>query len=319
MALERDEQGVVDVGGEPVRYEMHTLDARSARQRGQDARRGRPAGNVLVVVPGHGQSAHGPKKLVAAASQLSRSKIVWCIDPVPARGGDRVEAQAIARVVRDRISSTFPVGDEPTQATLIGWSHGGSEALRAARHDPELFPQFLGLCPTGLVNRRHRELLHSFALEALRILWASARRRDWTGLKDALRLGGNAATGVLRDLWRGRSLRRLFEDIGWAASKVAPGPIGYPGEVVLLFGAQDTVVRWQDAFPNCKQPQDIPAALTGFQEQNFPQARRVEVQVLSGSHIAPEADAATFLQTGLSLLEQWDVSASLHTGDAPGK
>jgi hypothetical protein len=319
MALERDEQGVVVVDGEPVRYELHTVDARPARQREQDARGGRPAGNVLVVVPGHGQSAHGPRKLVAAAAQLSRSKIVWCIDPVPARGGDRVEAQAIARVVRDRISTTFPAEDEPTTATLIGWSHGGSEALLAAECDPELFPQFLGLCPTGLVDRRQRELLHSFLLEALRILWVSARRRDWTCLGDALRLGGNAAAGVLRDLWRGRSLRRLFEDIGWAASKVAPGPIGYPGEVVLLFGVQDTVVRWQDAFPGCDWPQEIPAALAAFQAQNFPQARRVEVQVLEGSHIAPETDAATFLQVGLGLLGQWGSSASLPAGSAPGK
>jgi pimeloyl-ACP methyl ester carboxylesterase len=319
MALEWDEQGVVVVDGEPVRYELHMVDSRPARQRGQDAQRGKPDGNVLVVVPGHGQSAHGPKKLVAAAAQLSRSKIVWCIDPVPAKGGDRVEAQAIARVVRDRISTTFPEGDEPTRATLIGWSHGGSEALLAAECDPELFPQFLGLCPTGLVDRRQRELLHSFVLEALRILWSSARRRDWTCLKDALRLGGNAAAGVLRDLWRGRSLRRLFEDIGWAASKVAPGPIGYPGEVVLLFGAQDTVVRWQDAFPDCDRPQEIPAALADFQDQNFPQARRVEVQVLEGAHVAPETDADRFLHAGLSLLEQWDVSASLRAGDAPGK
>lgn len=318
MALERDEQGVVVVDGEPVRYELHMVDSRPARQRGQDAQRGKPDGNVLVVVPGHGQSAHGPKKLVAAAAQLSRSKIVWCIDPVPARGGDRVEAQAIAGVVRDMISSTFPAGDEPTRATLIGWSHGGGEALLAAECDPVLFPQFLGLCPTGLVDRRRRELLHSFFLEAVRILWASARRRDWTCLQDALRLGLNAAAGVVRDLWRGRSLRRLLEDIGWAARKVSPGPISYPGEVVLLFGAQDTVVRWQDAFPDCEQPQDIPTALTAFQEQNFPQARRVEVQVLAGSHIAPEADAAAFLRTGLGLLEQWDSSASVPLAAAPG-
>jgi pimeloyl-ACP methyl ester carboxylesterase len=319
MAFEWDEQGVVDVGGESVRYEMHTLDARSARQREQDARRGKPAGNILVVVPGHGQSAHGPKKLVATAAQVSRSKIVWCIDPVPARGGDRVEAQAIARVVRDRISTTFPAQDVTTAATLIGWSHGGSEALHAAEHDPDLFPQFLGLCPTGLVDRRRRELLHSFFLESLRILWTSARRRDWTCLKDTLRLGSNAAAGVLRDLWRGRSLRRLFEDIGWAASKVAPGPIGYPGEVVLLFGAQDTVVRWRDAFPDCDLPQNIPRSLAEYQKRNFPQASRIEVQVIDGAHVAPEVDAPTFLQTGLALLEQWDAAESLPGGSAPGR
>ncbi|HSR33373.1 MAG TPA: hypothetical protein VLY63_22645 [Anaerolineae bacterium] len=319
MAFEADEHGVVQVQGESVRYEIRIVDARSAQQRKLDAQRGRPAGSVMIIVPGHGQNTHGPKKLVDSAAQLSRSKIAWCIDPSPAKGGDRIEAQAIARVIRDRISTMFPAKDEPTVATLIGWSHGGSEALRAAEHDPELFPQFLGLCPTGLVERRLLELLFSFFLEATRILWVSARQRDWTCMKDTLRLGWNAGAGLVRDLWRGRSVRRLLEDLGWAARKVTSNPISYTGEVVLLFGAQDTVVRWHDAFPGCERPQDISRLLAQYQQEHFPQARRVEVKVLQGAHVAPEVDAPTFLQAGLSLLGQWDDSALLHTGTTPQK
>jgi pimeloyl-ACP methyl ester carboxylesterase len=314
MALESDERGAVAVRGEPVRYEIRIVDARSTQQREQDARRGRPSGNIMVVVPGHGQNVYGPKKLVATAAQLSRSKIAWCIDPVPARGGDRIEAQAIACVVRDRISATFPARDEPAAATLIGWSHGGSEALRAAEHDPELFPQFLGLCPTGLADRPQLELLYSFALEATRILWASVRRRDCVCLKDTLRLGWNAGAGMIRDLWRGRSVRRVIEDIGWSCKKVTGKHLSYSGEVVLLFGALDTVVRWQDVFPECERPQDLSTSLAEYREGNFPQARRVEVQVIEGAHVAPEVDAPTFLQTGLTLLNQWDGSALLSTG-----
>jgi pimeloyl-ACP methyl ester carboxylesterase len=309
MALETDEQGVVEVQGESVRYEMRVVDARSTQQREQDAQRGRPDGNIMVVVPGHGQSIHGPKKLVVTAAQLSRSKIAWCIDPVPAKGGDRIEAQAIARVVRDRISTMFPAKDGPTAATLIGWSHGGSEALQAAERDPDLFPQFLGLCPTGLVGRRQSELLYSFFLEATRILWTSVRQRDWTCLKDTLRLGWNAGAGLVRDLWRSKSLRRLTEDLSWASRKVASRPLGYSGEVVLLLGAQDTVVRWQDAFPGCERSRNISGCLAAYQERHFPQARRVEVQVIEGAHVAPEVDAPTFLRAGLSLLEQLDDTA----------
>lgn len=319
MAPETEEQGVVEVQSESVRYEIRIVDARSAQQRELDAQRGRPGGNIMVVVPGHGQSIHGPKKLVDSAAQLSRSKIAWCIDPIPVKGGDRIEAQAIARVVRDRISTTFPAKDEPTSATLIGWSHGGSEALRAAEHDPDLFPQFLGLCPTGLVDRRLPELLYSFFLEATRILWVSARRRDWTCMKDTLRLGWNAGAGLVRDLWRGRSVRRLVEDLGWAARKVTSNPIGYTGVVVLLFGAQDTVVRWYDVFPGCERPQDISGFLADYQKEHFPQARCFEVQVMEGAHVAPEVDAPNFLKTGLSLLEQCDDSALLRTRSAPRK
>jgi pimeloyl-ACP methyl ester carboxylesterase len=300
------ERGAVEVQEEAVGYELYTLDARSDQQREQDTHRGRLDGNIVVVVPGHGQTIHGPKKLVATAALLSRSRIAWCIDPIPAKGGDRTEAQAIARVVRESISTAFPEMEEPIAATLIGWSHGGSQALLAAEFAPDLFPQVLGVCPTGLVDRQVLELLYSFFLEATRILWTSVRQRDWACLKDTLRVGWNACVGLVQDLWRSRSLRRLFEDIGWAARNVASSPIGYTGEVVLLFGAQDTVVRWGDLFPECDRPQDIPNFLAAYQEKNLPLASRVEVQVLEGSHVAPETDAPSFLQTGLGLLGQLD-------------
>jgi pimeloyl-ACP methyl ester carboxylesterase len=309
MVVETVEQGEVEVRGESVRYEMRIVDTRSAQQREQDEWRGKPVGNIMVVVPGHGQSIHGPRKLVATAAQLSKSRIAWCIDPVPAQGGDRIEAQAIARVVRDRIAATFPAGDEPTAATLIGWSHGGSEALRAAEHDPDLFPQFLGLCPTGFVDRQPLELVCSFFVEATQILWSSVRRGDWTCLGDTLRVGWNAGTGLLRDLWRSRSPRRLSDDIGWATRSVASSPLGYTGEVVLLFGAQDTVVRWRDTFPGCERSLELSESLAEYRETNLPGARSVEVRVLEGSHIAPEVDAPTYLYTGLSLLRQLDDSA----------
>jgi pimeloyl-ACP methyl ester carboxylesterase len=314
MTFETDEQGEVEVQGESVRYQIRIVDARSTQQREQDARRGAPGGNIMVVIPGHGQSVHGPKKLVTTAARFSRSKIVWCVDPVPARGGDRVEARAIARVVRHRISIAFPSRDELPAATLIGWSHGGSEALRAAEQDPELFPQFLGLCSTGLVDRGRAELLYSFSLEATRILLASARQRDWTCLGDTLRLGRNAGAGMVRDLWRGRSARRVADDIDWAARNVTRTPVRYTGEVVLLFGAQDTVVRWRDLFPECERPQNISACLAEYQERVFPKASRVEVQVLDGAHVAPEADAPTFLQAGLGLLGEWESPAPLDSG-----
>ncbi len=309
MPTETEEQGVVDVRGESLRYAIRVVDARSSQQREQDAQRGRPGGEIMVLVPGHGQGVHGPKKLLATAAQLSRSRIAWCIDPVPAKGGDRVEGRAIARIVRDRISTTFPAAESPMAATLIGWSHGGAEGLRAAESAPDLFPQFLGLCPTGLVDRPPRELVRSFFLEATRTLLASVRRRDWTCLRDALRLGANAATGMAHDLGRTRSARRLLEDIGWAGKKVSGGAFEYPGDVVLLFGSQDTVVRWQDAFPECARPEQIPSALTAYGQNAFPRATRVEVQVVEGAHVAPEVDAPTFLRAGLGLLGQLDTNA----------
>jgi hypothetical protein len=73
-------------------------------------------------------------------------------------------------------------------------------------------------------------------------------------------------------------------------------------------------VRWHDVFPESERPQDLSGSLEEYRKQNFPQARRVEVQVLEGAHVAPEVDALTFLQTGLTLLDQLDGSALLSTG-----
>jgi hypothetical protein len=117
----------------------------------------------------------------------------------------------------------------------------------------------------------------------------------------------------MRDLWRSRSVRRLAEDIEWAGREITSSPIGYTGDVVLLFGAQDGVVRWRDAFPECERPHDISGFLAEYQGRTFPHARRFEVKVIEGAHIAPEADATTFLKVGLSLLEQSDASAQLGT------
>ena len=309
MPSEFEAKAVVDVNGELIHYAIRMVDARSAQQREQDYLHGGPAGSVMVVVPGHGQGIHGPKKLMAAAARLSRSKIAWCIDPVPARGGDHVEGQAIARIARAKLQATFPAGYARASATLIGWSHGASEALRAAGDAPELFPQFLGLCPLGLVDRRPGQLVGSFLIEASRILWNSIRQRRWTCLSDALRLGLNAGTGLARDLRHSRSARRLVEDIGWAGKKVTGSTFRYPGQVALLFGVQDTVVRWQDVFPECAKPEQIDSTLGTYGREAFPEASDVQVRVIEGTHVAPESNASTYLQTGLGLLGQLDSTA----------
>jgi len=307
------EQGSVEVAGEQVRYDIYAVDARTQAQRAQDAQRGRPAGHIMVVVPGHGQTVHGPRNLVTTAALLSRSKIAWCIDPVPTRGGDRTEGRAIAAIVRHRLAARFAGPGDPVaapgpaaRATLIGWSHGGSEALCAAGDDPLLFPQFLGLAPTGLVARRPPEFLTSFFLEALQVVGASLRRRDWAYLREVWRVGWNLTGGLLHDLVRSRSPRRLLEDVRQAGCAVAGPAFPYPGEVALLFGSRDSVIRWQDLFPGCAQPDQIAACLPAYQQAHFPQAQRLVVRVVEGDHLAPEARAVTFLRPGLTLLGQLD-------------
>jgi len=308
--------GTAVVGGERVRYDLRTIDARTAAQRAEDERRGRPAGPVIVVVPGHGQTVNGPRKLLAAAALLSRSKIAWCINATPSWGGDYTEGKAITVIIRERLGALFPrifdtTGMETAaEAILMGWSHGGSEALRAAAEDPDLFPYFVGLCPTGFVERRPLELLGSFCLEAARITGRSILHRRWGYLRDTLRLGLDLQIGLAQDLWHGRSVIKLIKDVAWASRKV-PGPtFPYTGQALVVWGKQDTVVRWRDVFPKCADPDGIAGSQARFQQENLPYARRVEAAIIDGDHVGPEADAPAFVRLGLGWLDQLDGSLS---------
>jgi hypothetical protein len=84
----------------------------------------------------------------------------------------------------------------------------------------------------------------------------------------------------------------------------------YSGEVMLLLGEQDTVIRWRDVFPDCEHPAEIAAALPAFRAASFGHAKSVEFVVVEGNHIAPEADAVTWMRLALDLLGQFDESAA---------
>jgi hypothetical protein len=166
-----------------------------------------------------------------------------------------------------------------------------------------------------LVDRHPLELIFSFVLEALRAWWAGLRRWNWGYLKEAFRVGMDFLRGLIQDCLRSGSPRRLIEDIEWASTKVSSRTFGYTGEVVLLLGEQDTVIRWRDVFPDCEQPSEIPECLQDFRRDHFPDASRVKVAVIEGNHLAPETEAFSFVRPGLGLLGQLDelVSGSAHS------
>lgn len=304
------EQGALEIDGQLVAYELLEVDARSADQRRADAAAGQLTGDPAVVIPGHGQTWVSPRKLTTAVAELSPGGMAWCIDITPPAGGDPVRAKALSAIVRGRISGLFStqVGPESQvgapRAVLIGWSHGGGEALRSAEHDPSLFPRVAGLCPTGLIERRPRELLAGFLLEVLHIVWTALVRRGGAGLRDGLRVGFDILRGMALDGIRTRSLRRVLEDIRWASRKV-PGPdFNYGGNAALVFARNDTVIRWQAIFPDCSGPQEIPAHLDAYRRAEFPDAARLQVAVLEGDHLSPENAAAEYARTAFALLQQ---------------
>jgi hypothetical protein len=303
------EWGSVEVDGQRVAYEWLEVDVRSEAQRQADAAAGCLRGDPAVVIPGHGQTVASPRKLTTAAAALSSAGVAWCIDITPPAGGDPVKARALSPIVRDRIAALFPATPhtehppaQPVRATLLGWSHGGSEALRSAGCDPDLFPRVAGLCPAGLIERRPNELLLGFLLEVVRIVCRAIVRRDWAGLRDGLRVGADILRGMARDLIRSRSLRAVLDDIRWASRKV-PGPdFGYDGDVAIVFGRNDTVIRWQAVFPGCAAPEEIPGQLDAYRRSDFPAAAQLRVAVLEGNHLSPESAAGDYARAAFRML-----------------
>jgi hypothetical protein len=306
------EQGIVEVDGQLVRYDLLQIDSRTEEQRLADAVRGHLAGDPVVVIPGHGQTLASPRALTAAAAALSPGGVAWCVDISMPVGGDPIKARALSAIVRDRIRSLFPAGDRPdsrpapsARVTLIGWSHGGSEALRSAECYPTLFPRVAGLCPTGLIERRPTELLLSFVIEVMRIVWRALVNRDWPGLHIGFRVGFDILRGMWRDLVHSRSLYAVLDDIRWAARRVTGPGFSYGGDVALVFARGDTVIRWQAAFPHCTTPQEIPDHLDAYRRAELPNAARLQVAVLEGDHLSPESAAIIYVSSVMRMLGQY--------------
>jgi len=305
------ERGEVQVDGETIGYTLYEIDARTEDQRLENARCNALDGYLNVFAPGHGQTAAGARSLITTIVALSSSKILWSIDVDPPKGGDPTKAEALIKIIRRKASDELLEGESQESAELpflrvraFGWSHGAAELMRAAEKDCDLVQQVVGLCPIGLIERPPSELIWSFMLESLRILWDALRRRDWRTVARALAIGYDIISGCVFDFLRSKSLWRVIDDIRWASRKVPGGEYDYDGIVVILFGRKDTVIRWQDVFPKAKEPSDIEHLLEEYKRRNFPKARGLQVRVLEGNHIAAEANASYYIKTALDLLDQ---------------
>jgi hypothetical protein len=145
--------------------------------------------------------------------------------------------------------------------------------------------------------------LWSFILEGLRVFWDALLRLDCTVVR-VLAIGYDILAGVVCDALRTKSLRRVIDDMCWASRKVTGKNYKYDGTVVILFGRQDTVIRWQDVFPECHDPSNIGQFLEEYRRHNFSMVRRLEVRILEGNHIAPEINALLYINTAFDLLHQ---------------
>jgi len=304
------ERGVVRVDGETVGYTLYEIDARTEDQQTSNATNRRLDGNLNVYIPGHGQRSTAAKNVMATIVALSPSRILWSIDIDPPKGGDPTRAEALIKVIKSKASERI-LGNKHQELTeslffkvsIFGWSHGAAEAMQAAEKDTDLFQHVVGLSPAGLIERLPYELAWSFIIEGLRIFWDALLRLDWWTLVRVLAVGYDILAGIICDFLRSKSLQRVIDDIKWASRKVTGKDYDYSGKVVILFGERDTVVRWQDVFPECQDPSDLGQFLEEYKEHNFPIADKLQVRVLAGNHMASETKAPLYIRTAFDLLD----------------
>jgi len=306
--LEKLVKGQVDLQGQRIGYTLYSVDARSPEQRRQNDIGHRLDGDLNVFLPGHGQLARTARELIRTIADNSASHIVWSIDICPPKGGDPVKAEALLALLRERIAAElfYPVATDlvepyPVRVMLIGWSHGGGEALWTANVSADLVEELILFCPAGMVERRCSELVWSFTLECLRIFFHTLTRTP-RKLGAVLILMAEIAAGILGDLFATGSLRRLKEDICWVCVKAPGQGYGFKGRVVILYAEDDTVIRWRDVFPACAQAQDIQNVLDEYRRNNFPGASQLFVDVLEGNHASPESDPELYYQRALAAL-----------------
>lgn len=297
--LERQE---IVIEGQRIGYSLYSIDGRTESQRVENARRGGLDGNPVIFLPGHGQRATAAKNLHSALLESSRSKLLVSIDVDPPPGGDPMKAVALIAIIRQwlnpwKVAERGKESSPPLslKVTLVGWSHGGADALRVAEKAPDLIEQVAIICPAGLEERPIPGLLLSFTGEVLRIALDCTRRGRFAIIA-GYRIGTDFVMGLLSDLIHTRSPARLIHDLRWGAQKVVGPHYAYDGDVLVLFGMQDSVIRWRGALQGCQAIEEIPGYVDSYKSESFPMARSLQIQVLEGNHLAPEVLAPRYAQ-----------------------
>ena len=86
-------RGEIEIDGERLGYELVECDVRSDEQRQRGAERGTLAGDLIIILPGHGQTADSALRLIHASAQHSQSKVAWCVDIDMLRSAQAICAQ----------------------------------------------------------------------------------------------------------------------------------------------------------------------------------------------------------------------------------
>jgi pimeloyl-ACP methyl ester carboxylesterase len=288
-------RGSVFVHGEKVGYSSYVIDSRDDARLLRNKLENKLEGNLVVYLPGHVQPADAARELHAAIVRASRAGVLWSIDIDPPRGGDPTKAAALIHILRqEALSNMFEnpiLAQEHFKVTIMGWSHGGAEALRVADLAPDMVECVIALCTAGLDLLPTLRLIGRLPREIARVTRDAYRKRFAT-LRPSLRFGLQLTRGFSADLVHTRSPMRLVNDLRWVGKKVVGPQYGYPGSVVILLSEHDAFFHWRNLFPDCDQVEEVSEHLEHYYKREFPNVRNFDLRVLPGSHLSPELHAA---------------------------
>ncbi len=300
-------RGSVFVDGEKVGYSSYVIDTRDDARRLKNKSENKLEGNLVVYLPGHVQPADAAMHLHTAIVQSSRAGLLWSVDIDPPKGGDPIKAAALIEILRqEALENLFEnpnLAKEHFKVTIIGWSHGGAEALRVAELAPGMVECVIALCTAGLDPLPTLRLIGRLPREITRVT-RDAYRKRLTTLRPSLRFGIQLTRGFATDLARTRSPMRLVNDLRWVGKKVVGPHYGYSGNVVILLGENDAFFHWRKLFPDCDRVEDVGANLEHYCKREFPHVKDFDLCVLPGNHLSPEFQAAKYLQSARESLDR---------------
>ena len=79
-AMPQPRRAEIEIDGERLGYELVECDVRSDEQRHRGAARGALAGDLIIILPGHGQTGDSAPRLIHRSALHSQSKVAWCVD-----------------------------------------------------------------------------------------------------------------------------------------------------------------------------------------------------------------------------------------------
>jgi pimeloyl-ACP methyl ester carboxylesterase len=305
-SLVRVESLSVGFNEETIRAFCLFLDARSSEEREADARRGSPAGPVIVFFQGHAQrpdDAYGFTSKLALLSKSGMVIIPVCDTPFgtdPSLHGDNGKDVILMEIVRFvlaregiavsgytprsdarvTVDSVHPVNEDNTQGTKlasVGWSHGGILARRFAHAYPGSVCWLGQVCPAGYEHWGPWRLTGRFAKESIEIT-----SRIFSGhAADALRSGWGFTKGFTGDFFRSvlaavvdrdaGKVGRVFKDIKDCtlycdSSRFKANQLQH---IAVIFGKEDSCMNQWRQF-EIKDPDAIKKdELKRFQEKFF--------------------------------------------------